>query len=156
MLAAGLPDGAVGISGDAVQITDAEISLLNADDSLVDTGTLPNPFRVTTRATIPPSSGGRPGTGVALVEVIPSAYRTLLADQAAAGSTIRAVIQLGASTVGGERVDPEPFRHPIALCAGCLNHCASDLTPQQIDALTSGQCVDNAGADGRVCIDEGC
>lgn len=156
LVSPGLPDGAVGIAPNAVQVTDAVVTLLDASGSAVNVGTQPNPFSVSTAATIPAAQFEQPGSGVALVEVIPSSYRPFLADLAALGATIVAEIALTATTVDGTRVDPEPFLFPIELCAGCLTACESAFTPEEINELLAGTCRNNPASDGRICIDPGC
>jgi len=156
LVSPGLPDGAVGIAPNAVQVTNAVVALLDASGSAVNVGTQPNPFSVSTAATIPAAQFQQPGSGVALVEVIPSSYRPFLAELAALRGTIVAEVALTATKVDGTRVDPEPFLFPIELCAGCLTSCESAFTPQELNDLLEGTCRDNPGADGRFCIDPDC
>jgi hypothetical protein len=152
------PPGFIGVSPMAVQVTDAVVTLLTSDGSVIDTGALlPNPFRLSTQGTLPPATTANdPGRGVVLVEAIPAVYRQQLSAFGETLPTIVASIELTAVNVSGESVTSAPFDLPIQLCSGCLNVCASDLTPEQIDDLTDGTCRDNAGADGRFCFDDGC
>jgi len=140
-----------------LQITSARITLLREDESLVDVGDMPNPFTVTTYATVPmAASASELGMGVALVEVIPTAYRPQLRSLAEAGETIIAVMELSGETTGGQSVQLDEYRFPIDLCVGCLTLCRNSLSPEDLADLTAGICQDNSGSDGRLCIVEGC
>ena len=150
------PDDFVGISIDAAQVTEATVTLWNTDDTLLDTAPHPNPFTQSVSSTLPPWRNGDPGRGLVSVEAIPSELRQTLEPLASRGATVVVEVELSVSAVGGQRIDPTPYRFPIELCVGCLSFCSSTLTPTEIDDLAAGQCADNAGADGRACIDDGC
>lgn len=154
--AAELPDGFVGIAHEATRITEAIVTLLDENDATIATTSVPNPFRVTTLGVIPPMRDDQPTAGIVEVELVPTFFRAALDTFVQANATIVAEIALAAHTGSGEPVAIDPFRFPIQLCTGCLSHCASTLTSEEIDALQQGQCPDNAAADGRACIDQGC
>lgn len=137
-----------------LQITRAEVSLLRVDDSLVPFPGLPNPFSVTTYATVPPAEFEDPGSGVALVEVIPSFYKTQLRTLGLGRNldTVVAAVKLFGETTGGVQVELAEYRFPIQLCEGCYTVCGDTLEPEDLDKLTDGVCADNAAADGRACI----
>ena len=123
---------------------------------------LPNPFLVTTGGIIEPaSSPAEPASGIAAVEVIPIAYAPYLADFV--NDQVLAEVQLFGTTTGDVDIDFQPFTYPIEICDGCLTVCKSRLAPTNTDAdamtrdeLADGSCDDNAGADGRFCVDPGC
>lgn len=139
-----------------LQITRAEVSLLQVDDSLFPFPNLPNPFSVTTYATVPPAEADAPGDGVALVEVIPSFYKAHLAEIGRTRGTLVAAIKLFGSTTGGVTIEFAEFRFPIQICNGCLTLCRNALEPADLDDLLDGTCRDNSGSDGRLCIRELC
>lgn len=135
-----------------LRITEATVSLLQVDDSAFPFPGLPNPFRVTTFATVPPSEFEDPGAGVALVEVIPSFYARHLAMLGQQRGTIVAAVKLFGETTGGVEVEFAEYRFPIQLCDGCLTLCREAFMASELEDLLDGQCADNAGADGRPCI----
>lgn len=150
------PDASDTNSPATVHTMDAAVTLLDEDGSLIDGGSLSNPFRVMAFSTIGGSRNGEPGAGVALVRAIPQQFRPVLRALGGFPRTVIVQIALEASADDNVRVDPEVFRFPVELCVACLTHCKSALSPDEINTLTNGRCVDNAGADGRVCIDQGC
>lgn len=120
---------------------------------------LPNPFLVTTNASLFPTDGDEPSTAVASVEAIPSAYAEQLDRFAKEGQQILAEIQIFGTTTGDVDVDLKPFVYTIRLCDGCLTDCAdcyvgTDTSPDEI--YGEGVCRDNSGADGRLCLDTEC
>lgn len=137
-----------------LQITSAEVSLLRVDDSVIPFPNLPNPFSVTTYATVPPAEFAEPGSGVALVEVIPSFYKTELRARGLGRNvdTVVAAVTLFGTTTGGVEIQLSEYRFPIQLCEGCYTVCGDQLEPDALDKLTDGVCPDNAGADGRACV----
>lgn len=136
-----------------LRITEASVSLLDPDDTLIPFGR-PNPFGVTTFAIVDPADQGEPGAGIALVEVIPSFYASSLLSRGNSGATIVAEIKLFGETTGGVSVELAEYRFPIQLCNGCMTLCG--LTDSQLEDVTDGKCNDNAGADGRACIQGPC
>lgn len=119
--------------------------------------TLPNPFQVTTANTLEPSLGGTPSVGVVPVEAIPRTYAHQLGKFR--NSQILAEIQIFGTTLGDVDIDFKPFVYPIQLCDGCLTRCLDrDVLMNDLDVedLYGDECQDDAGQDGRVCIDPGC
>lgn len=147
-----------------LQITRAEVSLLQVNDTLFPFGTntpdpaddLPNPFSVTTYATVKPAEGGDPGEGVALVEVIPSFYKSYLMALGSTRGTLVAAIKLFGETTGGVTIEFAEYRFPIQICSGCLTICRNSFEPADLDDLLDGTCRDNSASDGRPCIRENC
>lgn len=157
LIARGSPRGnppTVRAEPNVLRITGASVGLLNVDDSLFPFPSLPNPFSVVTFATVPPSEQLEPGAGVALVEVIPSHYAQHLEVLGGGGGTLVAEITLFGETTGGVSVELAEYRFPIQLCDGCLTFCG--LSSSDAEDLREGQCADNAGADGRACIQLTC
>jgi hypothetical protein len=117
---------------------------------------LPNPFLVTTNNSLFPASGSTPATGIAAVEVIPSDYAGYL--EMFIGGQILAEIQIFGTTTGDVDVEFKPFVYPIEICDGCMTLCGSVIEENMLteDEVIRGECPDNAGADGRVCIDPEC
>ncbi len=151
----GSPNGApspVRAEPNVLRITEATVGLLQVDDTPFAFPGLPNPFRVTTFATVPPSEFEEPGSGIALVEVIPSFYARHLTTIGQQRGTLVAAVKLFGETTGGVEVEFAEYRFPVQLCDGCLTLCRGDLEPTELEDLLEGQCIDNAGADGRPCI----
>ncbi len=119
---------------------------------------LPNPFLVTTNNSLFPAVGSTPASGIATVEVIPTAYSPYLSDFAENGDQILAEIQIFGTTTGDVDVEFKPFVYPIEICDGCLTVCKSDLEAMMITRteLAMDECDDNSGSDGRWCVDGGC
>jgi hypothetical protein len=116
---------------------------------------LPNPFLVTTNNSLFPAVGSTPSSGVAAVEVVPTAYSPYLADFV--GDQILAEIQIQGTTTGDVDVEFKPFDYPIEICDGCLTRCASTLTPENTrEDIAGDECDDNSGQDGRICFDPDC
>jgi len=116
---------------------------------------LPNPFLVTTSNSLFPTDGTTPSTAVAAVEVIPTAYAPELSDFAEDQAQILAEIQIFGTTTGDVDVDLKPFVYTIQICDGCMTLCAADIPKDTPDDEIYGEdtCIDNASADGRVCVD---
>jgi hypothetical protein len=144
-----------------LQINSAEVRLMSLDRrSLVfnrESTVLPNPFLVTTNNSLQPSDGTNATTGIAAVEAIPIAYAEQL--DSFDGQQILAEIQIFGTTTGDTDIDFKPFVYPINICVGCLSIClerdVTDLKLEPEDIYGEG-CPDNAGADGRFCIDPEC
>ena len=145
---------------DTLQIHSAEITLRTEDNSIIEfdraDAPLANPFLVTSNATLFPMRGNAPRAGVATVEIVPGAY----ADQLDGldGEKILADVQLFGATLGGTDVELRSFVFPIEICLGCFTICGGHLDPETSEDEIYGQgvCRDQAGADGRICIDVHC
>jgi hypothetical protein len=143
----------------------AKVTLKTLDGKIFDFndgggggGDRPNPFLTTTSNAIPPSSGTKPSTGIASVEVIPASYAERLNDDMVVGGNIQAEIEIFGTTTGDVDIDLAPFTYTIEICDGCMTLCNSklvemDMTPMD---LAGEECPDGAGADGRICIDPDC
>jgi hypothetical protein len=117
---------------------------------------LPNPFEVTTNGSLTLPRDGWPGEGVAAVEAIPLPYAAQLTPYI--GEQIRVRVQLFGTTPDDDDLALQPFIYAIELCSGCLITCGSELQAASMtreDALGDG-CADEAGADGRLCVEPGC
>lgn len=134
-----------------LRITEASVALLNVDDTPIAFTDLPNPFSVTTFAIVPPADQGEPGSGIALVEVIPGHYSTQMQALGTRRATLVAEVKLFGETTGAVGVELAEYRFPIQLCNGCMTVCG--LSASEAEDLREGQCADNAGADGRFCIE---
>jgi hypothetical protein len=116
---------------------------------------LPNPFLVTTNNSLFPAVGSTPSSGVAAVEVIPTAYAPYLSDFD--GDQILAEIKIQGTTTGDVDVEFKPFDYPIEICDGCLTMCFSKLTSEMTrEDFAMDECDDNSGQDGRICFDPDC
>ncbi len=117
---------------------------------------LPNPFLVTTNNSLYPAVGATPSSGVAAVEVIPTAYAPYLFDFK--GQEILAEIQIQGTTTGDVDIEFKPFSYAIEICDGCLTRCLSVLTASMMsrEDAAMDQCDDNSGVDGRMCWDPDC
>lgn len=141
-----------------LQLKEAEVRLMDITGATLAfdraNPPLPNPFIVTTANSLFPTEGETPSTAVATVEVIPSAYAPYLNNFV--GKQIKVEVQIFGTTTGDVNVDLKPFVYTINICDGCLTMCRAllrrDLTEDEI--YGSGVCRDNAGADGRMCVDQ--
>jgi hypothetical protein len=145
---------------DTLQIHSAEVRLqdVNKATILFDRfgDALPNPFLVTSNATILRMGGEGPWPGVASVEVIPTPYAEQL--DGFDGEQLLAEVTLFGTTLGDVDVELKPFIFPIRICYGCLTVCAADLPLDATDdeIYGEGMCRDEASADGRICVDFSC
>jgi hypothetical protein len=133
----------------AVTLRDVETGDMIAFDAL--SKQLPNPYKVLASGRI--ARGAE--EGVVPVAVIPSNYR----DQfdAFVGRGISVEVRLSGVARSGGRVSTQAFRFPVMICKGCLTHCSSDFPEGSSDTDIYGDsCIDNAGADGRICVDPAC
>jgi hypothetical protein len=143
-----------------LQIHSAEVRLMDVAKRTIlfdrVSPALPNPFLVTTNNSLAPSQGDSPSTGIASVEAIPLPYAEQL--DSFTGSQILAEIQIFGTTTGDVDVDFKPFIYPIEICDGCLTTCLQDVLDVglTIEEVVGDGCPDNAGADGRTCIDPEC
>lgn len=141
-----------------LQIHSAKVKLTNLQGGLFDfndanDNSRPNPFLTNTNVSLFPSDGDSPSTGVAGVEVIPADYASKLSAQA--GMQIKAEIQLFGTTTGDVDIEFKPFTYNIDICDGCLYLCG--VPPDMMaEDVYGDECADNAGADGRPCIDFDC
>jgi len=142
-----------------LQLDRAEIRLMDLLKRTIkfEDSSLINPFLVTTANSLPPAMGTTASTGLATVEAIPVAYAPYLL-QDYVGQQILAEIQIFGTTTGGVDIDFKPFVYPIEICNGCMSRCKTKVESAAAQALLipMGSCNDQAGADDRYCIDEGC
>jgi hypothetical protein len=147
-------------ASDTLQIHSAEVRLTDIDRNtiLFDRGepSLANPFLVTTTGVVGPMEDGVPSRAIAVIEAIPKAYTQQL--DGFADLRILAEIQIFGTTVGDADIDLRKLTYTIDICDGCLTIDGCSL-PAEIsldEVYGEGVCSDNAGADGRVCIDFVC
>lgn len=149
-----------------LRVHSAEIKLMNLQRAPLgfvgEDAALPNPFLVPTGGVISPAaSASEPASAAVPVEVIPVAYAPYLGMFV--NNAIVAEIQLFGTTTGDVDIDFQPFTFTIDLCDGCLTICGDELAPNSTNPnaptredLAEGECDDNAGADGRFCVDPEC
>jgi hypothetical protein len=154
-----VPDAADAADDGRLQIHSAEVHLKSLQGetlSFEQPIALANPFLVTSDASIAAPNANTPLSTIAEVEVIPTIY----ADQfdPLDGQQILAEIRLFATTDGGFDLNARPFVYPIELCKGCLTKCGSELDNEGLtpEDIAGDQCLDNAGSDGRICINDHC
>jgi hypothetical protein len=144
-----------------LQLHSAEVKLMTLQrETLVfdeEDPPLPNPFLVTTNNSLFPAMGSTPSSGIAAVEVIPSAYAPYLSDYV--GKQVLAEIQILGTTTGDVDVEFKPWSYAIEICDGCLSRCAAELSGDgalKREDFAMDECDDNSGQDGRICWDPGC
>jgi hypothetical protein len=142
-----------------LQLQNAEVKLMTIQRQVIRfnrTSTmLPNPFLVPTNNSLFPATGATPSTGIAAIEVIPADYATQL--DAFIGSQILAEIQIFGTTTGDVDVEFKPFLYPIEICYLCMTHCLSEFGEDESpEDFAEGECFDNSGSDGRICVDPNC
>ncbi len=144
-----------------LQITSAEVRLMDINHATMTfknvKPALPNPFLVVANNSLPPSQGGDPTVGIANVRAIPTDYAHHLSPFI--DKEILVEIQLFGTTIGNEDIDFKPFTYPVRICDGCLLRClGKDVTGHMLTPADfyGSECPDNAGADGRYCIDPNC
>lgn len=144
-------------SGELALFQEAEVTLLSMDDKrlvfhhLAD-AILPNPFQLTVAGRVDDETG----QGIVQVNAIPPQYAEQL--ESFVDDEIVIAVSLDGRTMGDQPVSTQTFRLPVRLCYGCLTVCSSSIDGDALtaDEVTGGECADNAGADGRVCIDPDC
>lgn len=145
-----------------LQVNRVEVTLMTLQQEVLSFPdaevTLPNPFRVTTTFTLDPTDSDEPSRGVARVDVVPAQYASQLSQFV--GDQILVEVQMFGTTLGDVDVEFQPYLYPIRICDGCMSLCLeNDLTKNSLtpeDVLDADSCQDNAGADGRLCIDPNC
>lgn len=145
---------------DVLQLHSAQVTLRDVDRAAIrfdqNETLLPNPFLVTTNNSLFPPETAEPSTAVAFVEAIPTAYAEQL--DSFVGHELLAEVEIFGTTQHDIDVEARPFVYPIKICSGCLQVCGStiaDGTPPE-EVYGEDICPDNAGADGRMCVDDGC
>ena len=140
-------------------ITHADVRLMDSGEGTFDfkDATLPNPYRVLTAASLPPTTSDMPQTGLVQIEAIPKGYAKRLVDYD--GQNILVEIQLAGTTTGDVEVEFRPFLYPLVICRGCMSYCRTrDLVGDatRVNALLGDHCPRNDAQDDRVCIDSDC
>ena len=135
-----------------LQITDAEVRLIDVEEQALipfdGRNQLPNPFRVKTNNTLPPTTGRDPQKGIVAVEAIPVGYDEQLGDYV--DRQIIAEVQVFGTTTGDVDIDFKPFSFPIRICEGCLTRpCATSGATD--NEKYGNECPDNGAQDGRLC-----
>ena len=146
-----------------LQLLGATVTLMNRDHEPIvfDEGgpDAINPFTYDGTATFLSAAEGTPATGLFTIEAIRRSHAATLADERFIGGQILAEVQLHARDAADNPLDLRPFIYPIDLCDGCLSLCEqADIRDQMRipEDVIGDACADNAGQDGRVCIDPGC
>lgn len=98
----------------------ADIELMQIDGTAPNLGGLPNPYRVTTAATINASTTVGGVSGLAPVEVIPPIYGDQLLGQT---GRLLVSVRITGTTSGGATVTTGEYLFPLDLCANCLVAC---------------------------------
>jgi hypothetical protein len=143
-----------------LRINEAEISLIDLEQQGLITfdrrsDELPNPFRVKANITLEPTTGTTPAMGAVPIETIPVGYADQLTDYV--GKQIMAEVQIFGTTLGDVDIDFAKFSFPIHICQGCMMKCLSNIEDGATKSEVYGDnCDDNAGADGRVCVNPDC
>jgi hypothetical protein len=142
-----------------LQITEAEIRLVDIEQQATigfdkKSNALPNPFRVKSNITLPPTTGRDPTMGEVPIETIPVGYASQLTPFV--NKQIIAEVQIFGKTLGDVNIDFATFSFPIHICQGCLTRCLSEFTNASKSEIYGDNCDDNAGADGRLCVDPDC
>lgn len=140
-------------------ITEAEIRLVDIAQQVTipfnkKSNELPNPFRVKSNITLPPTTGRDPQMGEVPIEAIPVGYASQLVGYV--NKQILAEVQIFGTTLGDVDIDFATFSFPIHICQGCLTRCLSEFSGASKSEIYGDACDDNAGADGRVCVDPEC
>ncbi|HEX7479885.1 MAG TPA: hypothetical protein VF331_18935 [Polyangiales bacterium] len=143
-----------------LQIDSAQVRLMSQDKRTIAfdrvTPHLPNPFLTTANNSLVPTAAGDPSIGIASLMAIPKPYAKML-DKFKDGE-ILAEIQIFGTTTGDESIEFKPFVYPIQIVENKLYVCLSSLVGKNLTRtdIYGKDCPDNAGADGRICIDDGC
>ena len=126
-----------------IQVNTMEITIVLPDGSIPTlAGELPNPFTVTTSATIPANeASGGVSQGAAAAIGIPASYHSaLLAIVAETGfQSIVLDIRAKGTTSGGFTQQSAPFRWPVEFFQGCLLNCSVEAEADVADACFPGQ-----------------
>lgn len=110
----------------------ADVEILAVDGTPFDFGGLPNPYRITTAATIAPGTSSAGASGVAGLEIIPPLYGESLTDVA---GRILVSVQITGTTSGGATITSGEYLFPMDLCPGCLVACDPELTTTEAICL---------------------
>jgi hypothetical protein len=126
-----------------IQINGMEITIVLPDGSIPTlAGELPNPFTVTTSATIPANeTSGGASQGAAAAIGIPASYHSALLGIVADTGFQSIVLDIRAkgTTSGGFTQQSAPFRWPVEFCQGCLMNCDPDDESDVAGACFPGQ-----------------
>jgi hypothetical protein len=110
---------------------------------------LPNPFTVMLGHSSSTDDHG--ASKMAANGMIPSEYAALLRDYV--DQSIQLLVQVTGSLYDGRTFTTQDFRLPVAICAGCLSYCRSELSDEDPRLGQASYC---AGADDRACVDDDC
>jgi|GEM_PF-2164471 len=103
----------------------ADVEILQVDGTAFDFGGLPNPYRISTAATIPPGTSSAGASGVAGLEIIPPLYGLSLTE---VPGRILVSVRITGTTSGGATITSGEYLFPMDLCPGCLVACDPELT----------------------------
>lgn len=143
---------------ETVLVQGVEVTMRALDGTPLRFGREPNPYVTVVTGSVEPPSGQGPSREAIAVELIPGPYTEYLEPFDGQQLVAHAVVR--GETLSGRAVEVRPFQYPITICLGCLTACAStfegpDAVRSREQAL-SGKCDDDSGADGRICVDDGC
>lgn len=140
-------------------ITHADVRLMDSAENTLDfsNADFPNPYRVQTAASLPPTTSSTPQTATVQIEAVPKVYAKRLTNYD--GKNVLVEVTLAGTTTGDVDVEFRPFLFPLVICKGCMSYCKSKLGTDadgRASTLTADKCTDNAAQDDRVCIAEDC
>lgn len=148
------------LASESVLVTKAEVLLLSIDDKVLvfgdNAGRLPNPFALSVTGSVPAADDSKSALGAIVVEALPVSYAPFLTQFANKEMAVR--VKLSGETLSGAPVHSNAFEYRVTICDGCMDVCQGELDAAKMtreDAIGDA-CDDNAGADGRLCIDPDC
>lgn len=103
----------------------ADVEILAVDGTPFDFAGLPNPYRITTGATIAPGTSSAGASGIAALEIVPPLYGDSLIEVA---GRVLVSVRVTGTTSGGATITSGEYVFPLDLCPGCLLACDPSLT----------------------------
>jgi hypothetical protein len=143
-----------------LQLSGATVRLLTRDQELIEfdpSSEAPNPFTYQGSQTVVPAADAGSTMTIYTVEAIRNGHAAQL--DAFVGEQILIELRLHGSDGSDTPIDFRPFLYPVEICDGCLTLCLEDDLLQRMilpEDVIAGECADNSGSDGRVCIDTDC
>jgi len=142
-----------------VQLDRAIVRIMTVDEATIlferFQPPLVNPMEVVVTGPVPASTDGQEGIAMVGVEAIPVAHARQL--DAFLGESVLIRVTLSGFDLSGAVANSQLFEYTLRICDGCLSVCQGSLEAEMtIDDLSPGQCRDDAGADGRYCVDADC
>jgi hypothetical protein len=147
------------VEPNALLVNYADVTLMDKNEAVLNfdgSDAPPNPYRVYTSISIPPSMDEHPSQGFVQIDAIPTPYAKYLREHFA-GDSILIEVQFFGKTTGDIHVDFAPYLYPVAICTDCKSTCMTDprwmADPAALTDLNADKCMDNRAQDDRVCID---